>query len=214
VPEVIAIGNTEQEQFLILEWIESSAGGQLSQEKLAIHLAAVHQRTNTQFGLHRSNYMGALIQTNEFNSDWSEFFIRERLMPQAGLALQSGMLARTEAKDFDKLYERIGLLYPKESPALVHGDLWGGNYLVSKSGSPILIDPAVSYSNREIDLAMTTLFGGFQKHFYEAYNESYPLQQDWETRLDLWNLYPLLIHLNIFGKSYLPQVKTALNQYL
>lgn len=116
--------------------------------------------------------------------------------------------------DFEKLYQKLGEFFEEEKPALIHGDLWGGNYLISSAGKPFLIDPAVSYGFREFDLAMTQLFGGFSDGFYQAYQEEFSLQADWQQRMDLWNLYPLLLHLNLFGLSYLRQVRSALEKFI
>ena len=214
VPQVVGFGGGGQEQFLILEWIDSVRGDDMSQEKLGRALANLHKNSKPQFGLSYNNFMGSLTQSNALKESWSEFFIYERLVPQVELGLQAGMLTQTDAKLFDVLYKKLDSLHPLEPSALVHGDLWSGNYLIHNSGSPVLIDPAVSYSNREVDIAMTTLFGGFSNRFYGAYNETYPLQEGWQSRLKLWNLYPLLIHVNLFGKSYLGQLRSSLNQYV
>jgi len=103
---------------------------------------------------------------------------------------------------------------PEVKPALIHGDLWSGNYIIGEGEVPFLVDPAIAYSNRECDIAMSKLFGGFNEIFYESYNHHFPLENDWDERTDLWNLYPLLIHLNLFGLSYLGAIKAALKRYL
>ena len=174
----------------------------------------MHRNSAEQFGLDHDNYMGSLVQSNRGHGTWTEFFIQERLVPQVAIAKNHGLINAILLDQFETLYTMLDQLCPQEKPALIHGDLWSGNYMIDRMQQPVLIDPAIAYSNREADLAMTTLFGGFQNSFYEAYNEAYPLQNDWQNRLDLWNLYPLLIHLNLFGLSYLSQIKQILKRYL
>ena len=157
--------------------------------------------------------MGSLAQVNRQGVSWTEFFIEERLKPQVELGELKGLLAGSILDQFEIVYEKLDSLYPAERPALIHGDLWSGNYLVNSAEKPVLIDPAISYSNRECDIAMTTLFGGFQQLFYDAYNEVFPLQQGWKQRLDLWNLYPLLVHVNLFGTSYLGGIRRTLAEF-
>lgn len=214
VPEAICYGSSADEQFLVLEWIESGIGSDISQENLGRGLAQLHESTQMQFGLDHDNYMGSLAQLNNSHYSWNDFFIKQRLKPQIEFAKNKGLLAAEILDQFELLYNKLDSLYPAEKPALVHGDLWSGNYLINNSAQAVLIDPAISYSNREVDIAMTTLFGGFSKCFYDAYNEVFPLQKGWEQRLDLWNLYPLLIHVNLFGTSYLNGVKHNLAKFI
>ena len=214
VPEVICYGSSADEQFLVLEWIENGIVSDVSQENLGRGLAQLHKSTQLQFGLDHNNYMGSLAQLNNRHYSWNEFFIEQRLKPQVELGKKNGLLAAEILDQFELLYNKLDSLYPAEKPALVHGDLWSGNYLINNSAQALLIDPAISYSNREVDIAMTTLFGGFSKYFYDAYNEVFPLQKGWEQRLDLWNLYPLLIHVNLFGTSYLDGVKHNLAKFV
>jgi protein-ribulosamine 3-kinase len=214
VPEVICHGSAADEQFLVLEWIESGVVTETSQEALGRQLAQLHKCTQPSFGLDHNNYMGSLAQVNKQRFSWTEYFIEERLKPQVELGKQRGLLAREVVDQFEKLYIKLDSLYPAESPALIHGDLWSGNYLVNNSKQPVLVDPAISYSNREADIAMATLFGGFHQCFYNAYDTVFPLQQGWKERLDLWNLYPLLIHVNLFGTSYLSGIKHTLATFI
>lgn len=212
VPAVIGYGNAAHEKFLILEWIEEGDNTAFSQQKLGRALALLHQHSNSQFGLDHNNYMGSLPQSNTQYSSWTDFFIYERLKPQVEIGRAKGFLNQDVLKQFGNLYEKLDTLYPKENPSLVHGDLWSGNYMIDKFNTPVLIDPAIFYANREVDIAMTMLFGGFPQSFYEAYNEVFPLQDGWKARIGLWNLYPLLIHLNLFGSSYLPEIKEILKR--
>lgn len=213
VPQVVAVGNSGEEQFLVLEWIDQEKSDTQLQTKLGHLLAQLHRNTNDAFGLDHQNYMGSLVQTNNYHSSWATFYIQERLLPQVSLADQKGLLTPAILQQFESLYKKLKSFYTEEPPAFVHGDLWSGNYLIDHRQQPILIDPALSFSNREFDIAMTTLFGGFSPSFYDAYNEAFPLQNGWKQRLDLWNLYPLLIHVNLFGQSYLTQVKHILNKF-
>jgi fructosamine-3-kinase len=214
VPEVIAQGVAGREQFLVLEWIEQGSSTDNAQEELGIKLAALHQNTAPQFGLEYPNYMGSLTQSNNYHLSWTDFFIVERLEPQVKIGVEKGMIYTNLLLQFTNLFKRLDQLYPHEKPALVHGDLWSGNYLINTTGEPVLIDPAVAFVHREVDIAMTSLFGGFDPAFYQSYNESFPLEKGWEKRADLWNLYPLLVHVNLFGGSYLQQVQSCLNQFL
>jgi protein-ribulosamine 3-kinase len=214
VPQVIAHGESNGEQFLLMHWIENGHNSSGAQADLGRQLAAMHRYKGTQFGLDHNNYMGSLTQSNTFHAAWTDFFIRERLQPQLNIAIQKGLADSSLNKDFQNLFSRLDTLYPHEAPSLVHGDLWSGNYMISSSGEPVLIDPAVAYAHREVDIAMSALFGGFDADFYHAYNEVFPLEKGWEKRIDLWNLYPLLVHLNLFGTGYLHQVKSSLKEFL
>lgn len=214
VPQVIATGAAGNEQFLLMDWVEPARGRVVDLQELGRQLALMHKNKAAQFGLDHNNFMGALPQTNRLRPTWAKFFIEQRLEPQIQLALQNRQLERSMYNSFQKLFSRLGDMTPVEKPALVHGDLWSGNFMMAADGKPILIDPAISYSLREVDIAMSRLFGGFSPDFYEAYNEIYPLQPGWEERIDLWNLYPLLIHVNLFGGSYLSELKSCLARYI
>ena len=157
--------------------------------------------------------MGSLRQNNCFHSSWVDFFINERLDKQVQLASRKGLLSGPLEKQFERLYAQLDELLPEEPPCLVHGDLWSGNFMVSENGEVCLIDPAVYYGNREVDLAMSTLFGGFSPDFYTSYEEEYPLIPGWKDRLELYNLYPLLIHLNLFGSGYLGSILKVLQRF-
>ena len=171
-------------------------------------LAKMHSHSNKYFGLDHNNYIGSLKQENTLYIDGIEFFINCRLLPQ--IKLLDISLGNQLFKNFDKLFSKLNEILPNEKPALIHGDLWNGNFLVDNFGAPVLVDPAVYYGYREIDIAMSKLFGGFSNQFYESYNEIFPLEKDWQYRVDIWNLYPLLVHANLFGESYLNQVNSTL----
>jgi len=214
VPRVITCDNFEKHGFLLLEWIETRRPTPAGSETLGRQLAAMHRCCAGSFGLDADNYMGSLNQSNKKHATWAEFFIYERLTPMIKMASVKGFLNVDDQQNFEQLYARLSGLFDEEPPALIHGDLWGGNYLIGTDEKPYLIDPAISYGHREFDIAMTTLFGGFSREFYEAYHETYPLAKGWGNRLDLWNLYPLLVHLNLFGTGYLGQVRDCLQRYL
>jgi len=214
VPEVIATGHLSYNSYLLLEYVETGSKTPEAMQLLGSQLAQMHRNTAAEFGSEQDNYMGSLPQSNKKHETWQSFFIEERLKPMVILAFDASFIDQKLVSDFEKLYEKLGKLFEEEKPALIHGDLWGGNYLIGSAGKPYLIDPAVSYGFREFDLAMTHLFGGFSTDFYQAYQEAFPLQSDWQKRIDLWNLYPLLLHLNLFGTGYLGQVKSALKKFI
>lgn len=155
--------------------------------------------------------MGSLPQSNKKQARWNDFFIEERLKKQVLLARE--YFSSADLISFERLYARLDELLPVEPSALLHGDLWGGNYMVSSDGKACLIDPAVYYGHREVDIAMTTLFGGFDEQFYISYNEEYPLEINWQQRLDIFKLYPLLIHLNLFGSGYLGSILSIIRRF-
>ena len=214
VPGIIFQGVLGDQQCLLLEWIEQGRGSLKSQQKLGQGLAKLHQHSGQYFGLDHDNYIGSLSQQNAKSFTSSNFFINSRLKPQLQLAENNQLISKSFLDKFEILFDRLGNLIPEEPPALIHGDLWAGNYVVNIEHQAFLIDPAISYSHREADIAMTKLFGGFDSAFYEAYQNEYPLNEGWRGRIDLWNLYPLLVHLNLFGLSYLSQVERFLNRYL
>jgi len=214
VPQTHFFGNAHGEGFLIMEWIDTGEKHtDHSQEALGRLLASLHRQQADTYGLDHNNFIGQLPQCNARTSSWTDFFIEQRLQKQLELA-RTLVDGTRLPRGFDRLFSNLDDLYPSERPALLHGDLWSGNYLVDTTGTPILIDPAVYYGHREVDIAMTKLFGGFSKGFYDAYHETYPLQHGWEERVDLWNLYPLLVHLNLFGRSYLRAIQNNLKQYI
>ena len=214
VPDVILQGDFGDDSFLILEWIETKRPNPKSSVLLGEKLAQIHQNTSANFGAVADNYIGSLKQSNSSHPTWAAFFIEERLKQMVQIAINKTLINNIDIQNFYKLYERLPGLFEEEIPSLIHGDLWSGNYLVNVENEPYLIDPAVSYGHREFDIAMTTLFGGFSNEFYEAYNYHFPLAKGWQQRLDLWNLYPLLVHLNLFGSGYLGQVRDCLTQFI
>lgn len=212
-PQVLASGSFEKDIFLLTEWIESGQNDKTAQENLGRVLARIHRKKDANFGLSYHNYIGRLHQPNYPCNNWTDFFIEQRLDYQLRLASEKKLIAKQVLMNFENLFKRVSDLYPTEPPSLLHGDLWKGNYIISSDSKPVLIDPAVYYGHREMDIAMTHLFGGFSPDFYYAYNEQFPLQPGWDERFSFWNLYPLLVHLNMFGSSYLPEIKECLKKW-
>lgn len=219
-PQVFGCGTGENGgAFLLLEFVESRRPGKDYQEILAQQLARMHQSRTENFvtggiyGFVQDNYIGANPQVNTPCKSWTEFFRDCRLKPQFLQA--SDYFGKEEWKKITELLERTGeILTEPEYPSLVHGDLWAGNVMTGSDGLAWLTDPAACVGHREADLAMTELFGGFSGKFYEAYREAAPLQPGYEKRRDFYNLYHLLNHLNLFGRSYLPSVRRIVEEYV
>ncbi len=214
-PQVIAVGKN----FLITEYIENGYGDKSFFRNLGIRLAALHRTTTDQYGFYEDNYIGANPQPNlptgEERTHWPAFYFNKRLLFQYRLAERNGYVTSELQSGFHFLEKHIEeiLANSNEPPTLLHGDLWGGNFLCDNQGEPVLIDPAAYYGHREADLAMTRLFGGFSPAFYEAYQEAYPLQPGWEYRENIYKLYHILNHLNLFGRGYLSDAESLMNYY-
>lgn len=200
-------------QFLILEFIEEGGAAGTSWERFGRQLANLHLSTNEVFGLDHDNYIGSLSQINKAAENWTDFFISNRLEPLIRMARERNLLRESHLEAFESLFSRLPHLIPEESPSLLHGDLWSGNLMFDKMGEPVFIDPAVYYGHREVDIAMTRMFGGFNASFFNSYNEIIPLETGWEERLDLHNLYPTLVHLVLFGSSYLSGIERTLKRF-
>lgn len=199
--------------FLVMEWIEEGGGQQNSAYKFGQELARLHQTTDQQFGLDHNNFIGRLPQSNTRHGNWPDFFALERIEPQVKMGIESGKLNRSVLGTVESLYKKLGSIFPTENPALIHGDLWSGNYMFTKSGGASIYDPAVYYGHREMELAMTRLFGGFSANFYQGYNEVHPPAPKFDDRVTLCNLYPILVHANLFGGSYCRQAESIINRY-
>lgn len=211
VPEVYKTGICEGYTYILMEPILSGIRREDYWQQLGAGLARMHRLSSTTYGLDHNNYMGSLDQYNEQSKDWVDFFITRRLEPQLRLARNGGSLQPSDEKKFQQLFVQLPQRLVSESPSLLHGDLWNGNVMTDSDGRPVLIDPAVYYGHRETDLAMTKLFGGFSSGFYRAYQETFPTEDDLDLRLDIYNLYPLLVHVNLFGGGYYRQVMSIVS---
>lgn len=213
IPKVVLVDEVEDKQFIVMEFVRAAHPKKNYWALLGERLAQLHRNTNTQFGLDHDNYIGSLHQSNFFHKDWIQFFIEQRLDKQVSLAERNSRMEKGQRSRFATLYKKLPELLPAENPALLHGDLWSGNVMVNEKGEPCLIDPAVYFGHREIELAFTRLFGGFGSEFYEAYVASFPLLPGFTDRVDIYNLYPLMVHVNLFGGGYLQQAERILKRY-
>ena len=214
VPNVVGFGRQQGRDYLILEYLDSGAPAPDYWEQFGQSLALLHAQTRPTFGLHFDNYIGSLPQTNTPNANGFAFFFEQRILPQAGLALYNELLDRPLYDKILTLRDRLPDLLPNDRPALLHGDLWAQNVVVpEQSGLPALIDPAVYYGFREAEIAFTKLFGGFDQRFYDAYHEAFPLNAGFDERVPIYNLYPLLVHTNLFGTGYLAGVEKVLKRF-
>lgn len=213
VPEVIATGEDHDDSYLLMEWVQGGLKSDLFWEAFGRSLAALHQHSAQRFGLERHNYIGSLKQVNTAHDTWPEFLVQCRLEPLVKMARDRRKLGDGDVIRFERLYGKLARLFPQERPALLHGDLWSGNFICATDSAPVLIDPAVYFGHREMDIAMSRLFGGSEPAFYTAYNDAFPLERGWEERVDLCNLYPLLVHVNLFGGGYAQQVEAILKRF-
>jgi fructosamine-3-kinase len=211
IPRVVALSD-EQPAYLALELLTPAKRRPDFDETLGRSLAALHAFGAPTFGLDHDNFIGRLAQSNVAVDDWASFYWASRLEPQLRLATDRGLIDGETGSRFNTLRrllsERVG---PEEPPSRLHGDLWGGNLHVDETGQPCLIDPAAYGGHREIDLAMMRLFGGFGERVFAAYNDAWPLAPGAGDRVSLYQLYPLMVHVNLFGGSYVGSVKRALS---
>lgn len=213
VPEVFFLDQHANTSFLVMEFVDAKRALPGDFTRLGEQVAELHKNSNLLFGWQQDNFIGSLPQPNRQQDSWSPFFVLQRLFPQLKLALSQKHLDKNDLPNSEKVVEICDSLFSPCTPALLHGDLWSGNYLISKEGVPFLIDPAVYYGHSEVDLAMTRLFGGFNQAFYDAYDDSLPPHSGREERCELYQLYYLLVHLNLFGRSYYSSVRRILDRY-
>lgn len=212
VPEALACGLTSNSAYLAMEWIEFDRPTRDTEQLLGQQLAVLHRHCKETFGWHRDNTVGRTPQHNQWSDDWVAFFKTRRLGFQLRLARRNGFDGELQSAGAN-LSDNLARLFRDYQPSasLLHGDLWGGNWAAIK-GWPVIFDPAVYYGDRESDIAMTSLFGGFGPKFYASYQESWPMEAGYEDRLKLYQLYHVLNHLNLFGSSYLGRAIDLIRQ--
>lgn len=200
---------------LVLEFIHEEQSSNAFWERFGYEFAALHSVRKDYFGFYENNYIGLTPQINTRCDSWADFYMTNRLIYQIKLAEKKGRSGSILAAEFLKAEKRIREIISdyKAEPSVLHGDLWSGNYLCARGGIPVVIDPAVYYGDREADLAMTKLFGGFDQRFYSSYNEYEPLQPGWQQREPVYKLYHLLNHYNLFGDTYFNQAVTIIKKY-
>ena len=216
VPEIVAASEADDlgPACLVLEYIQQGKPGPRYAEHLGRGLSALHRAGAASFGWRKPNYLATLPQDNTPTSDWPTFYAHYRLAPLLRRAEKRGYLDRALVARMNRLFDRMSeFTGDPEPPARLHGDLWGGNALAAASGEPVLIDPAVYGGHREIDLAMMKLFGGFSSRVFDAYAEASPLASGHEDRVALYQLYPLLAHVCLFGAGYVAQLSAAMEPY-
>ena len=197
-PKVLEFGNYNSTAYLILEFIGSRSPSHTDFQNFGEKLAQLHSNSSITFGLDNDNFIGKLPQSNKH---------------QFEIALNKGLITITEVPSNSEMNESLATMLKDIKPSLLHGDLWSGNYLISKDGSPFLIDPAIYYGHNEIDIAMSKLFGGFGNAFYEAYFSNFPTDDYTDSRIEIYQLYYILVHLNMFGNSYYGSVKRIIKKF-
>jgi len=212
-PEVVRVGVIDGTAFIAMQFVQSSHPSAKYWRDLAENLASIHKTTGAKFGLDHHNFIGSLIQSNHQVDDWAAFFDLHRLRPQIQMAIENNLLDKSHMLSLEDLVKRLPEICPDEPPALVHGDLWAGNKICGPNQKAFFIDPAIAFAHREMDLAMAKLFGGFDPLFFDHYQQLYPLVAGFASRCNVYQLYYLLVHLNLFGQSYYPQVNSILKQY-
>jgi fructosamine-3-kinase len=213
VPEPICWGIAEKSSYLVLEWLEFGGGNSQSWEKMGRNLALLHQVSlSDRFGWQCNNTIGSTPQINTVSNNWADFFAHQRIGYQLRLAKERGGNFPDEDQIIPAIYEILSQHQPH--PSLVHGDLWSGNAAITVDGEPVILDPATYWGDREVDLAMTELFGGFPAAFYRGYNDVFPLDAGYQQRKTLYNLYHILNHFNLFGGGYGSQANRMLQQIL
>lgn len=210
VPEVLDYGTDDDGAFIVLERLDLQPMTAAAAARLGRELAQMHKRDWHAFGWTLDNYLGDSLQPNDYVEDWPEFFARYRLGHQIDLAEKNGYagpVTRSARKLVDRLPELLG---HRPAVSLIHGDLWAGNHGMLPDGTPVVFDPAVHFADRECDLAMAQLFGGFRPEFFDAYIEAWPMLPGWQDRWKVYQLYHVLNHVNLFGRGYLVQAEALL----
>lgn len=214
-PTFITLGQAGTEAFLVLEHLDLTPLDQAGGARLGAGMAQLHRITGDSFGWTTTNFIGSTPQQNEPHPSWPYFFGERRLRPQLQLALQNGMERTLVTKGYGVIERSGGLFLDyRPAPSLLHGDLWSGNAAQVSGGGPVIFDPACYYGDREADIAMAELFGGFPVSFYAAYRSAWPLDPGYEARKPLYNLYHILNHFNLFGAAYLGQAQRMIERLL
>lgn len=211
-PTPIANGEIDGNAYLILNWLDESWGDQTD---LGFAVAKMHQQTNDQFGFIDNHHTKALVKNNAWNSSWRDFYLHQRLEPEVAVADKKGYWNQWRQSHFTQMVHSFENYYHDHQvkPSLLHGDLWAGNFLFAGNQQPYLIDPDALYGDREFDLAMTTIFGGFDRNFYQAYSSVFPFDDGLDKRLSWYRFYYLCMHLILFGESYGNAVDNILRQF-
>jgi len=217
IAEVVASQSDDSVNILILEWIQPASPNSDFWQRFGHQLAQLHLANQSidQFGFSQNNFIGSTDQLNTWGNNWPEFFAEHRLAFQGDLALKQSLIDVSQRKSLDRLIDNLPDLLSSNrmSPALLHGDLWSGNFLCDASQNPVLFDPAVYYGHHECEFGMTTLFGGFDSGFYEAYHDVIPKDDGTSQRVEIYQLYHLLNHLNLFGRSYWSACQAIISKY-
>lgn len=214
LPEVVAVGAGEEPLFLVLEWIDPGPPAADHDERLGRELAGLHRAGAPCFGAEGDNWIATLPQPNGATLTWEEFYSERRLGPLVKAGVDLHLLPLATGRRARRLIDRLDdLVGPPEPPARLHGDLWAGNALAGPDGGPVLVDPASYGGHREVDLAMMRLFGGFSSAVFGAYAEAHPLADGHEDRVELYQLYPVLVHAVLFGGGYARSAEGILRRY-
>ena len=213
IPNVISCGSQQDHSYIIMDFVDTAPIQKMNWKLFGQNLAKMHLQSNDLFGLDHSNYIGSLVQKNEQESSWNEFYANQRILALSESAFNLGLLSNSGIKNAERLCSQLNDLLPKEPPALLHGDLWQGNLLCNENYNPVLIDPAIYYGHKEIDLAMLFLFGNVPDEAIAEYELIYPIEKGWKERMDISQLYPLMVHLVLFGSSYQTAVNSILKKY-
>lgn len=212
IPRPICYGARNGRAFLLTTFMQKGGVVPDFWESFAASLGKLHQDTQPHFGFNEYNYIGSLKQYNTPYSSWAVFYAFNRLMPLGRQAYDRHLLDKADIQQLEGICKRLPSIFPEEKPALLHGDLWSGNFMVGPDGRACIYDPAVYYGHREMDLAMTRLFGGFDNKFYNSYQYLYPLASGWQQRIGICQLYPLLVHVILFGGNYVDDVREILKE--
>ncbi|MEO5890916.1 MAG: fructosamine kinase family protein [Ferruginibacter sp.] len=213
VPSVINCATINGNQYLLLEWLERGPVRKDSWQKFGEYLALLHQQPQPFFGWDHDNFIGSLVQRNQQFPAWDLFYSECRIMPLVKELFNQHIFSITDVESAELFCKKLGQLFPLEPAAMLHGDLWSGNYLITVSGDAAFFDPAVYCGHREMDIGMTNLFGGFNPQFYDSYQETYPLENGWRQRLPLTQLYPLLVHAVLFGGHYINSARGIIRHF-